>query len=308
MSARFVRWMALLGAVMACALAARPLLAAEPALLVAPFDAAAARSAQTAWARQLGKTNPEETNSIGMKLVLIPPGEFQMGSHDGGVDETPVHRVRITRPFYLSVYEVTQTEYQRVMSSNPSWFSSTGGGKDDVLGLDTSRYPVEEVSWKDAEEFCRHLSQRDGVMYRLPTEAEWEYACRAGTTTAFHFGNVLNGQEANVDGNYPYGTSSKGPHLKRTTSVGSYSANNFGLFDMHGNVWEWCADWYDESYYGNSPVEDPAGAASGSHRVLRGGSWLSYARRCRSAFRDVNTPDNRYDYLGFRVAFSPPVK
>ncbi len=179
------------------------------------------------------------TNSIDMKLALIPAGEFEMGDSIDG----PVHRVRISKPFYLGVYEVTQSQYKQVVGTNPSWFSKTGVGKGKVSGLDTSDSPVEWVSWDDAQEFCKKLSalsgeQSMGREYRLPTEAEWEYACRAGTQTKFHFGDVLNGDKANVNGTEPEGTTTKGPYLGRTTSVGRYGANAFGLYDMHGNVWE----------------------------------------------------------------------
>lgn len=248
----------------------------------------------------------EITNSIGMKLVLIPAGEFMMGSPDSeenhNSDESPQHRVRITRPFYLGQYEVTQGEYQQVMGTNPSDFSATGTHKEKVSGQDTSRFPVEKVSWNDAVEFCRRLSQKEGRTYRLPTEAEWEYACRAGTTTPFNFGSLLNGAEANCNGNNPYGTSYKGPYLQRTTTVGSYRPNAFGLYDMHGNVWEWCADRYDGSYYAGSPQDDPTGPSWGLDRVRRGGSWNRIAGNCRSAYRVNFSPELRYYYQGFRVA------
>ncbi len=257
-----------------------------PPVAVAPFSAQQARRHQDAWAEHLGKPREFE-NSVGMKLVLIPPGEFMMGSpeseEDRNSDEGPQHRVRITRPFYFGTYQVTQEEYERVMGTNPSSFSRGGGGNDRVSGMDTSRFPVETVSWNDAAEFCRKLSalpaeRAAGREYRLPTEAEWEYACRAGTTTPFHFGSVLNGRQANVDGNRPYGTSEKGPYLQRTTTVGSYSANGFGLFDMHGNVWEWCADWFSSDYYANSPVDDPftqRGHSFGPRTIMliAGKSW-----------------------------------
>ncbi|HQU45660.1 MAG TPA: SUMF1/EgtB/PvdO family nonheme iron enzyme, partial [Pirellulales bacterium] len=230
-----------------------------------------------------GEAPRDVTNSIGMKLRLIPAGRFWMGSPESEVERgggERRHQVRITRPFYLGVYEVTQAEYKRVMGDNPSDFSSGGKAAVLVSGLDTRRFPVENVSWDDATDFCEKLSDRAGERaagrrYRLPTEAEWEYACRAGTTTPFHFGGELSGRGANCNGNYPYGTSVKGPYLGRTTTVGSYRdrANAFGLYDMHGNVWEWCADWYDSKYYDDSAADDPQGPAAGSFRVIRGGGW-----------------------------------
>ena len=282
-----------------------------PSLAVAPFDAATAKSHQEAWARHLGQP-VEVTNSVGMKLVLVPAGEFMMGSPgsepERDSDETQ-HRVRITKPFYLGVTEVTQEQYERVMGANPSKFSRSGEYSERVSGQETSRFPVETVSWEDAVEFCRKLSalsaeQSAGRVYRLPTEAEWEFACRAGTMTPYHFGTQLNGREANCDGNYPYGTTTKGTYLKRPATVGSYGANGFGLYDMHGNVWEWCSDWRDSAYYANSPVDDPTGPTSGSYRVFRGGCWIFSAGFCRSAFRGGSTPVLRYYSLGFRLASS----
>jgi formylglycine-generating enzyme required for sulfatase activity len=262
----------------------------------------------------------EITNSIGMKLALIPAGEFLMGSPETELDrraDEPQHRVRITKPFYLGVYEVTQAEYERVMGTNPSAFSTGGLKPNKVSGNDTSRYPVENVSWEDAVEFCRKLSsrpeeQRAGRRYRLPTEAEWEYACRAGTTTPFHFGTQLDGREANCDGTYPYGTESKGQSLERTTTVGSYAPNAFRLYDMHGNVREWCQDWYEKDYYSGSPVDDPQGPASASYavRAYRGGGWREPAARCRTAEHGWVHPFHRYRDMGFRVALvrAPPEK
>jgi formylglycine-generating enzyme required for sulfatase activity len=238
----------------------------------------------------------EITNSISMKLKLIPAGEFMMGSPVSeryrDEDEGPVHRVKITKPYYLGVHEVTQSQYEKVMDENPSRFKS-------------STNPVEQVSWSDAVEFCKKLSEKEGRTYRLPTEAEWEYACRAGTTTPFSFGSVLNGKQANCNGNGPYGTETKGPYLKQTETVGSYAANAWGLYDMPGNVWEWCSDWKDSDYYEDSPTDDPEGPSSGSHRVTRGGCWGSGARRCRSAERFRLSPGYRGGDFGFRVALVP---
>jgi formylglycine-generating enzyme required for sulfatase activity/uncharacterized caspase-like protein len=301
---------------------------------------------------------PTLTSSIGLKLTLIPAGEFLMGGDQspdeivrvttasGGnteatyyANEQPQHRVCLTQSFYLGTYEVTQAEWRDVMGSNPSNFASTGFGKARVAGLDTSRCPVETVSWYDAIEFCNRLSQRDGLSpyyrvtdteavstdkardpisagnvsvlggngYRLPTEAEWEYACRAGATTPFHFGTSCNGTQANVDGNYTYGMSTKGPNLERTTSVGNYAANAFGLYDMHGNVCEWCFDGYDESAYQSrtGTTSDPVNVSAVDRRVLRGGNWYHGGRTSRSAQRVGDTPDSRISGTGFRVARTP---
>jgi formylglycine-generating enzyme required for sulfatase activity len=210
---------------------------------------------------------------------------------------------------WLGVYPVTQAEHERVMGSNPSWFSASGGGKEKVRGQDTTRFPVECVSWEEAEAFCQKLTElpeemRRGRLYRLPTEAEWEYSCRGGalSSTPFHFGAILSSTQANFDGRYPYGGADEGPYLERTKAVGSYPANGFGLFDLHGNVWEWCADWYSADYYTQSPRQDPPGPSEGSDRVIRGGSWNSRGQHCRSALRIRSEPAGRYGSLGFRVA------
>lgn len=248
------------------------------------------------------------TNSIGMKLVLIPAGEFQMGSPEEEKERKnneKRHRVRITRPYYMGVYPVTQSEYQHVAQSNPSYFSTGGNDSGTVAGMDTSRFPVEQVSWYDAEEFCKRLSQKEGKTYRLPTEAEWEYACRAGSTTPFNFGSSCNGREANCRGQVPYGTGEKGPFLGRTAPVGSYRPNAFGLYDMHGNLWQLCADCYDENYYQNSPTDDPQGPAAGSGRVHRGGGWWDPPVDCRCSSRRGIDAAARNNLLGFRVVREP---
>jgi formylglycine-generating enzyme required for sulfatase activity/serine/threonine protein kinase len=268
---------------------------ASPPPAVAPFDAKRAKDRQRAWAKS-HDVSWEITNSIGMKMVLIPPGEFMMGSpqeeKDRADNEGPQHRVRITKPFYLGVYAVTQEEYERVMGNNPSHFKKSEG-------LDTGRFPVESVSWKNAVEFCRKLSalreeKEAGYVYRLPTEAQWEYACRAGSTSKFYYGD----DEGIVEQNVWYCNNSQG----RTHPVGGKQPNVWGLCDMHGNVWQWCLDWYGEGYYAVSPGDDPTGPASGRDRVERGGSWEFSAYRLRSAMRSSYPPGLSYNNLGFRVS------
>ena len=257
------------------------------------------------------------TNSLGMDFVLIRPGTFFMGSPEGeearGADEGR-HEVEVALPFYLAVYPVTQEQYRQLTGKNPSHFARTGAGRQRVAGLETGRFPVDSVSWFDAVECCRLLSGLPSEVaaqrvYRLPTEAEWEYACRAGTGTPFFFGSSASSARANFDGNFPYGGAPRCLDLQRTERVGRYSANGWGLFDMHGNVGEWCADWYCKDYYGSSPQRSPEGPAEGSGRVVRGGSWIASGRLCRSAQRVSSAPGSHYNFVGFRVAVtlsSPP--
>ncbi len=258
---------------------------------------------------------PALTNSIGMKLAWIPAGIFRMGSlgaEEGHQHyEGPQHEVTITRPFYLGVYPVTQEQYEQVMGVNPSCFSPQGPGSARMGDLDTRDFPVECVSWQDAQDFCRRLSQREeewqrGRVYRLPTEAEWEYACRGGrsSSTPFCFGECLSSALANCNGHHPYGFAPVGPYLERTTVVGSYPANAFGLYDVHGNVWEWCADWFANHYYSQSPRADPPGPPAGEGRIIRGGSWGAHAEECRSARRGWLVPGSRGEPIGFRVAMT----
>jgi len=237
-----------------------------------------------------------------MKLRLIPPGEFMMGSPESDEgrrdNEGPQHRVRITRPFYMGVYPVTQSQWASVIGNNPSSFSDGGIRSDRVSGLSTDDFPVEMVSWEEAQELIGRLNdfEETGWVYRLPREAEWEYACRAGTTTRYYFGD-----DAGELAEYAWygGNSRDRPHR-----VGQKRANSWGLYDMHGNVWEWCSDWFSADYYANSPLEEPKVPESGSLRVFRGGGWGSTARLCRSADRRRAGPGYRRYYLGFRVAFS----
>jgi formylglycine-generating enzyme required for sulfatase activity len=254
-------------------------------------------------------------------MVWIPCGTFVMGSPTSEAerysDETQ-HTVTLTQGFYMGKYAVTQGEYLALMGSNPSYFT-TRDWNGNTIAPDLNR-PVEQVSWIDATNYCAHLTQQEqaagrlpsGWVYRLPTESEREYACRAGTTTAFHYGNALHGGMANFFDYYEYDASIGDiyvsnpavPWLPRTTTVGSYQPNAWGLYDMHGNVWEWCQDWYGS--YPTGSVTDPQGPSSGSDRVIRGGFWYGYARICRSAYRfNIFYPDYRDFGIGFRVVLAP---
>jgi uncharacterized protein (TIGR02996 family) len=245
---------------------------------------------------------PEIANSLGMRLALIPAGAFLMGSapgERGDADERPQHEVEITRPFFLGVFQVTQQEYEAVMDANPSEFRGGRRG--------APHHPVESVTWHDAVAFCNKLSARReekkaGRLYRLPTEAEWEYACRTCTTTAYWWGDTATSTRANFDGNYPWGTAPKHRYVQQTVKVGSYPPNAWGLYDMHGNLREWCADLYDEEWYRSSPRQDPCNLERGDRRILRGGSWFAMARNCRAADRDSWMPDRHSNKYGFRVA------
>jgi formylglycine-generating enzyme required for sulfatase activity/serine/threonine protein kinase len=253
------------------------------------------------------------SGNVRMEFVRIPRGTYLMGSpqdEQDRHDDEGQHEVEISRDFFLSKYAVTQQQYEALMGSNPSYFSVKGDGKEIVRGLDTSRFPVEQVSWYDAVRYCEKLTEKygkGGRTYRLPTEAEWEYACRAGRETPFAFGSSCNGREANCDGNLPYGTSTKGPNLERTCAVGSYAAkapHPWGLCDMHGNVYQWCQDWYNKDYYAKRNKRDPQGPNDGTSRVVRGGSWGKYPRLCRAACRGWRAPSDRGINVGFRIAFS----
>ena len=242
------------------------------------------------------------TNSIGMDLVLVPPGKFSMGSLSDAnpvyQDEHPRHEVEITRPFFLGRFPVTQRQYATVMYAHPSHFSRRNAGPQ-LEGLDTSSFPVESLTHPEAVAFCGRLSAlpsevEAGRTYRLTTEAEWEYACRAGSDrTTFHFGDTLTEDQANF-----------GKRLQRPCPVGLYPPNAWGLFDMHGNVWEWCSDWFAEDYYATGPGTNPTGPGDGTHYVLRGGAWFSTDVGCRCAHRGMSTAEHRDKDTGFRVACS----
>jgi formylglycine-generating enzyme required for sulfatase activity/serine/threonine protein kinase len=257
-----------------------------PPPAVAPFDATQAKAHQQAWADHLG-VPVETTNSIGMKFVVIPAGEFMMGSPEdepGHRDDETLHKVTLTQPFQIGMHEVTQEQYQKVMGTNPS----------DRKG---PQNPVEMVSWNDAVEFCRKLSEQPeekaaGSVYRLPTEAQWEYTCRAGTTTGYSFGD----SESELGDYARYLDNSQ----NTTHPVGQKKPNAWGLYDMHGNVFEWCQDWYGD--YPSGLVTDPTGPISSDRRVLRGGSFYNQASHVRSARRANVQPDYRGADLGFRPA------
>lgn len=305
---------------------------------------AAAKSVEGRVPKDQGGGAPltEVTNSIGMRFVLIPGGqEFEMGARNGEPwaedHEKPRHRVRITQPFLLGRYEVTQEEFERVMGFNLSFFSRGGLGRGKVTGEDTRRLPVDDVTWYDALAFCNKLSEletrrpyydlssitRDansiieatvkvlgGEGYRLPTEAEWECAARAGTTTIFAQRNSVSSEEANFDGQRPYGNAKKAGFLQHTVAVGSYAPNPWGLYDTAGNVHEWVWDGYDERYYdqvANETAVDPNGPEVAAQRVVRGGSWVGYGRECRPASRigcrpGIPLASWRCGLFGFRVA------
>jgi len=283
-----------------------------PSLAIAPFDGDRAKKHQQAWAEYLGLSVERDFELPGgekLTLVLIPPGEFLMGStaeeqarfledakaakDQRAIDrvprEGPQHRVRISRPSYLGKYEVTQTQWEAVMGNNPSEFT------------DNPSHPVEQVSWDDIQPFLTKLNEgalAEEMRFTLPTEAEWEYACRAGTTTFWHSGD----SEAALQEHGWSNPNSGG----KTHPVGQLRPNAFGLCDLHGNVWEWCADWFAADYYAKAPVDDPSGDPTGSLRVSRGGGWYYHAGFCRSAYRNSHAPGIRGNGLGFRLACEIP--
>jgi formylglycine-generating enzyme required for sulfatase activity len=232
------------------------------------------------------------TNSLGMKFVWIPPGNFMMGSpkeEKERIDNETQHKVTLTNGFYMGVYTVTQQEWQSVMGNNPSRYKGE------------KNLPVETVSWDDCQGFIKKLREKDKKVYRLPSEAEWEFACRAGTTTPFHFGEAISTDQANYNGIFTYGGGKKGVNREKTTPVGSFPANAWGLHDMHGNLFQWCEDWYGD--YPPNDVVDPQGPEKGQARVVRGGSLSSIPGDCRSASRVRLQLGFRFNYCGLRVCF-----
>ncbi len=236
------------------------------------------------------------SDDIKLEMVLIPEGEFMMGAPETELEssnsERPQHLVTVPT-FFMGKYPITQAQWKAIMGNNPSRFEG-------------DKRPVESVSWEEAKEFCDRLSKKTGREYRLPTEAEWEYACRAGTTTPFHFGETISTELANYYGEAAYGEGVKGEYRGETTPLGEFPANKFGLCDMHGNVWEWCEDDWHENYEG-APNDGRAWRSeSGRIKVLRGGSWLYNPPVCRSAIRFNSTRDIRLNTFGFRVACVVP--
>jgi formylglycine-generating enzyme required for sulfatase activity len=268
-------------------------------------------------ARPYSELPKEITNTIGMRLVLIPPGEFLMGSPETeegrGEYEGPQHQVKITRAYYMGIYHVTKDQYAAFINDSgykPKPVDGDDKGYNDwkSVGFEQAGdHPVVNVSWSDARAFCKWLSKKEGKTYRLPTEAEWEYACRAGTTRPFAFGETISTNDANYDGNSVYGDGKKGEYRQKTTPVGSFKPNAWGLYDMHGNAWEWCQDGFEERDYQKSPVVDPTGPEKSSFRVIRGGGFRTCPGNCRSAFR-WGSMDEGDTASGFRVVLVPSLK
>lgn len=231
-------------------------------------------------------------NGEGLRFVWVPPGSFWRGSDRGeagrGADEGPRHEVTLSRGFFLGVHEVTQAQWEAVMGRNPAAFR---------YGADARRRPVDSVSWEDCARFIARLEERGVGRFRLPTEAEWEYAARAGSTTRFPWGDDPQGTETHA---HAWANSRS---YAVTHPVGSKPANAWGLHDLHGNVWEWCSDWYGP--YASGPQRDPRGPASGTERVFRGGSWYDFPVSLRSANRHRHRPDGRYTAVGVRLVWEP---
>lgn len=263
-------------------------------------------------------TQAVPTNTITTNMVWISPGTFTMGAPDSEPehypDETPQTIVTITHGFWIGKFEVTQAEYSSITGTNPSYFADSP---------DADRKPIEMVSWNEAVAYCAALTAQEqaaghlpaGYAYRLPTEAEWEYACRAGTETSFHYGPALRSGMANFDVTYEYDSSAGGTiynpndlQVGGTTPVGSYPPNAWGLFDMHGNVLEWCQDGCSINGLSDLPggsVTDPQGSGETDAHIIRGGGWGNFATDCRAASRDYNFPDDHYFNCGFRVVLVP---
>ncbi len=314
--------------------------------------AVGSRAVATAEESKAAGGGKQITNSIGMKLTLIPSGEFQMGSGESaeatatffkknyGIDDLPAdsfadewpHRVRITQPYYLGTYHVTRGQFRKFIRDSEYQTEAEKGDSPLAWGWDprkknfdaidkryswrdagfeqTDEHPVVNVSWDDAVAFCKWLSKKEGKTYRLPTEAEWEYACRSGTTTRYYSGDdpetlakVANVADAAFKAKFPdWRTIRASDGYAFTSPVGKFKPNAFGLYDMYGNAWQWCADWYGADFYGKSRADDPKGPDTGVARVLRGGSFFHGPLVARSAGRMSSKPDFPFDFAGFRVA------
>jgi formylglycine-generating enzyme required for sulfatase activity len=258
-------------------------------------------------ALEVDGSRQELGQGVELTMVKIPAGGFLMGSPENEPDrfddEGPQHEVKLGG-FWMAQTPITQAQWLAVAV----WPKLERDLKPDPSKFKGPNRPVERVSWLDAQEFCRRLSQRTGQSYGLPSEAQWEYACRAGSTTPFCFGATLTTELANYHGNFVYQNGPKGAYREQTCEVASFAANSWGLHDLHGNVWEWCADHWHDSYH-LAPGDDqpwlvPAAAAD-AQKLLRGGSWDFYPGSCRSAFRGLNQPDDAYDVVGFRVVCLP---
>ena len=251
----------------------------------------------TKWAQEVLHTKS------GIEMVFVPAGAFRMGSDSGDPDERPAHHVKITRPFYMGKYEVKVSEFRAFVEDTGHKTQAENAGKDanwrDAGFPQTEQDPVVYVSWGDASTFCRWAG------LEFPTEANWEYACRAGTMTPFHSGRTISTDQTNCNGQPTYGNPRPGVYRRKTVAVGTFPPNAWGLHDMHGNVWEWCGDFFDEQYYSTSPLEDPPGPSSGPYHVLRGGSWRNLPIVCSSANRHFFYPSYVDDRTGFRVALGP---
>ncbi|RPH51659.1 MAG: formylglycine-generating enzyme family protein [Desulfobacteraceae bacterium] len=266
---------------------------------------------------------PKYTNSIGMTFVYIRPGTFIMGSpadEPGRDSDETQHKVTLTKGFYMGETEVTVGQW-RAFSKDSGykteaetsggthfweriWVKKAGIYWDNPDLVQSENHPVTCLSWNDVQEFIRWLNRKEGASrYRLPTEAEWEYAARAGTATPFSTGKCLSTDHANYDGSKPLAGCSRGSYRETTVRTGAFAPNKLGLYDMHGNVWEWCQDWYGN--YPPDSITDPAGPSSGSRRVIRSGSWYFFERRCRSADRFDITQNRRSNNVGFRLCRMP---
>ena len=293
----------------------------------------------------LFSTTLSATTTVPANFVLIRGGEFTMGSPEGEVGRVEAkavaqkygikysetqHQVRVST-FYMSKYAVTVAEFRKFVGATGYRTDAEKGGfsfivdgnqlkkgegvnwrygvSGQVRPQSEDNHPVLHVSWNDAVAYCQWMSRQTGKRFRLPTEAEWEYACRAGSTTTFNTGQNLTTAQANYNGNFPYKNNPKGVYRMNTVPVGSFAPNGWGVYNMHGNVWEWCSDWYGGTYYDQckaaGTVSNPAGPVTGSYRVIRGGGWYDSAEYCRSADRIIDTPDDRDGSVGFRLVFVP---